>query len=1179
MEEEAKSLSTKEFLQALREEHKSIKEEQKELQKIQSKLQRQRDRYDQKKLKSGVSPDDLQQLRERFTSALTRLNSIDTRDVAIKEIRGIIEKNTSKEALRMYLSSLSEHRKGRSHHSREQEVALIGYIAQIYGDKLLETGPNPLKTLIRMAEISQVYFKDLKREVHIAAGNSLCDIYKHAFPKDSKDAVMNFMFEPLNWILASGIDVKAQQAAAYALFKWTEVLVEENNLELLQVVYERTIGLFCRLRAEFPDMISALGWMSEKCGFETILKNLIGILNKLILYIRSVGPLTHVHKIEASKLLIYIGKQINSIKDIDLGNICREVTDALERVKSDKLPAVQKFVRDALNEWNQIGESAKERRDKSAEREVSPGEIIEAKKLVENLPRHKGVPNKISPPRSAPVLNQFKTIRDIVKIQKEKNAHMKEDTSTSWGNNKPKFLEKRTGQYAFALGNGHVDLNNVLSRPSIRELVKNKQDGVKSSIEVYYKEPTQLNRVVVPREQDRAGREEIQQIEPINQKEGEIVDKENVFAEFKAEKSSANFAPPPSVGNVWSKNEDLGSPKGISRDSIVDSLENLAPLNHKNTEMSDKSHSSLEQPQANQMLTISEQKGSSLDTSTPKRVFSFQEDAEKSEPCLGSDSIKNSKSIEDSIPIPKPVEKRTQGIELPVFLPDSSSQSKLESNLEIRPEIKLEPARRLITSSDNPLLTNSGIDKEIIAKELLNKILHPEHISSDDLTQDQARDLLSHLLRPQSESSSSRDPEKYSSTQLTSIKEEPIAKISHPALSDTIDQTPKLSIRSEPTQGFSTDLTPKRMESRNSFSSIPSPRFKTAEALYRPSSLEDSEPQNEELVYTKARITRTRDLESQYNPPKSHIAPPQKHNKEEIPAVFIEKLKYEILTGCQRIDRGLESKFIEMDEKIQGLDERLECAYECVATLYDLQNYKKTMRYAKVGMATQTTDRQKDLAISTQSDLAQISRLNSIEIQTDHHPLSTFNYFTTLTQTETIPNPKYSIQIQTDFNPSNEIGIMTETLSRPSLSLNIPPSKEVHVDSSPSNESKLDSLTQTWINALKELNQGNIDQAYSLVLESGDDIYLLRLMLKTGTCLGYLSKPNALRVMKKLSMILNSFFMENLGMIWFTEHITAFKELGKEEKSNILECLNRLCFMECQEATKAQQILSYLRNI
>ncbi len=82
---------------------------------------------------------------------------------------------------------------------------------------------------------------------------------------------------------------------------------------------------FFTLRAEFPDIISALGWMSEECGIETIIKNLIGILNKFILYVRSAAPLTHVHKIEASKLLINIGKQINSIKDI--GNICKEVTN------------------------------------------------------------------------------------------------------------------------------------------------------------------------------------------------------------------------------------------------------------------------------------------------------------------------------------------------------------------------------------------------------------------------------------------------------------------------------------------------------------------------------------------------------------------------------------------------------------------------------------------------------------------------------------------------------------------------------------------------------------------------------------------------------------------------------------------------------------------------------------
>lgn len=1180
MDEETKSLSTKEFLQALREEHKSIKEEQKTYQKIQSKLQRQRNRYEQKKLKPGVSTDDLQQLREKFTSALTKLNNTDTRDVAIKEIRYLIEKNASKEALRMYLSSLSEHRKGRSPNSREQEVALIGYISQVYGDKLLEPGPNPLKTLIRMAEITQVYFKDLKREVHVAAGNSLCDIYKHAFPKESKEIVLNYMLEPLNCILASGIDVKAQQAAAYTVFKWTEVLIEENNIELLHIVYDRTIVLFTKLRAEFPDLISALGRMSEKCGFEVILNNMIGVLSKLILYVKSQGATTHIYKIEACKMLTYIGKQMNTLKNIDLGNIHKEVIDSLERVKGDKLPAVQKSVREALNEWNIIGESAKERREKSVEREVSPEEITEAKRLVEHLPRHKSMPNKISPPRNAPVLNQFRAIRDMVKIQKEKNTQ-KEEGNTAWGINKPKFLEKRTGQYAFSLGNGQVDLNSIMSRPSIRDLVKNKLDGTKSSVELYYKEPIQLNHVLLARETEFHGQQELQYQDSLSDKETELnkeqemIDKENLKEEFIIVKTSGEFAPPPSVNNLLLRNEDIGSPKGITRIELKDSYESSSPLIQKNIAKDFKPSESSNQVKSHTSIPLLKPKNhepatkSSLEDLNPNPMPITQQPAHLLEPILESSTVKTSKSSLDD-QIPTPIEKPRHEMKLPV--PYSDFQVKLKSESETKYEVP----RRLITSEDNPLLTNSGIDREFIAKELLNKILHPEHNPSDDISQEQARDLLNHLQQVQSES---REPQKLeSSSKLNIIKEEsPIRPIVVKTSFDQLsDQTPKLSMRSEPLQGFRTDScrsdsTPKRQDSSNSFS-IPSPRFKSVEPL-RPTHPNPLPYESSEVSYLSTRTPHPHNSEFEYAP-RSHIAPPQKYPKDDITTVFIEKLKYEIMTGCERIDRGLEDKFIEMDYKLGDLDDRLGCAYDWVGTLYDLQNYKKTLKYSKVGMATQTTDRKQNLAISIQTDLKQPSKCTSIQIQTDS--------FSTQTPMIIQTDSKFTnTQIQTDFHSSNEIGIMTDSLSKPSLTLSIPLTKEIQVDSQPTSTSKLDrfdSLTQTWINALKELSLGNIDQAYSLVLESGDDIYLLRLMLKTGTCLGYLSQNNSLMIMKKLSMILNSFFMENLGMMWFTEHISAFKELGKEEKVGIMECLNRLCFIECQEATKAQQILSYLRN-
>ena len=56
----------------------------------------------------------MRELRNKFQNALNKLSSIDTREVAMKEARTLIDRNTSMDALRIYLGSLSEHRKGRS---------------------------------------------------------------------------------------------------------------------------------------------------------------------------------------------------------------------------------------------------------------------------------------------------------------------------------------------------------------------------------------------------------------------------------------------------------------------------------------------------------------------------------------------------------------------------------------------------------------------------------------------------------------------------------------------------------------------------------------------------------------------------------------------------------------------------------------------------------------------------------------------------------------------------------------------------------------------------------------------------------------------------------------------------------------------------------------------------------
>ena len=209
----AKSLEMPRELQV---EHKSIKNNP-ELKEIQKKIDLHRRKDENLRYKSPSDPDALQELRQKFQNALNKLNSIDTREVAIKEAKSLIEKSNSIEGLKIYISSLSEHRKSKNSSARELEVSLLGYLAEVYRENLIEEG-SPLRVLIRIAEIIQTYFKDLNRKVHESAGLAMCSLYKYSLPKSSQQIVFSFMFDPLNSILASGIDVQVQQAAALTIF-------------------------------------------------------------------------------------------------------------------------------------------------------------------------------------------------------------------------------------------------------------------------------------------------------------------------------------------------------------------------------------------------------------------------------------------------------------------------------------------------------------------------------------------------------------------------------------------------------------------------------------------------------------------------------------------------------------------------------------------------------------------------------------------------------------------------------------------------------------------------------------------------------------------------------------------------------------------------------------------------
>lgn len=75
-----------------------------------------------------------------------------------------------------------------------------------------------------------------------------------------------------------------------------------------------------------------------------------------------------------------------------------------------------------------------------------------------------------------------------------------------------------------------------------------------------------------------------------------------------------------------------------------------------------------------------------------------------------------------------------------------------------------------------------------------------------------------------------------------------------------------------------------------------------------------------------------------------------------------------------------------------------------------------------------------------------------------------------------------------------------------------------------------DEFVMAWAKALELLRQNRIDEAYRLLLDKDDDIYLLRLMNKTGVCYDKLSTETARRLKDKAARIGNSATLQNMAL-------------------------------------------------
>ena len=141
--------------------------------------------------------DDPTTLRNTIQPILGKLNDNATKEVAFTQLKNLISSNTSQDALRVYISSLSSYNNNSNQTAKEILALLYGYIATIYKENLmdpLDKPPNIIKTINRLlTHIRNFYLSENSYVVHKASSHSILDIYECCMPKDNIKSI-NILF-------------------------------------------------------------------------------------------------------------------------------------------------------------------------------------------------------------------------------------------------------------------------------------------------------------------------------------------------------------------------------------------------------------------------------------------------------------------------------------------------------------------------------------------------------------------------------------------------------------------------------------------------------------------------------------------------------------------------------------------------------------------------------------------------------------------------------------------------------------------------------------------------------------------------------------------------------------------------------------------------------------------------
>ena len=450
--------------------------------------------------RNDLAKDDLDDpitLRNTIQPILGKLNDNATKEVAFTQLKNLISSNTSQDALRVYISSLSSYNNNSNQTAKEILALLYGYIATIYKENLmdpLDKPPNIIKTINRLlTHIRNFYLSENSYVVHKASSHSILDIYECCMPKDNIKSINILFIEPLVSLIASGKSKFSQDGAAVCLSDFIYHLGKDNpeiNKKLLATLDNKIISLVNKNALDVPYVFEALFNLMQFLPFETFTNNLKEIYDRTlgVLCKANAGKYNTLTKINCLNILGLIAQKCKGIADISIGYYQNDIIKVIEYNTKDKVYKVQCAANEALKNWNELTVIHKDLDNKKSQ-------MVEGTDLAKTKEEYLNKGENTKEGTYVKKMNKFNFLRNLAKMAKIENKKVDYDTEL------PEKMREEV--YKKGIGNilklsnflkykNNISKDNLLNRSGSSK--KKQKNRIKNEINDYLKYNEQVKK-------------------------------------------------------------------------------------------------------------------------------------------------------------------------------------------------------------------------------------------------------------------------------------------------------------------------------------------------------------------------------------------------------------------------------------------------------------------------------------------------------------------------------------------------------------------------------------------------------------------------------------------------------------------------------------------------------------